>query len=115
MTTGVGGSTAKHQRSPSQVGGQLQHRAGFSAVDRAGPTAITAAKRSHVSRVDQHDTSAQTAALKEHRQQSEMHVLPHTRLLPQLQALPSCFSAAIELTRNALPATADRQHEPDCL
>lgn len=115
MTTGVGGSSAKHQRSPSHVGEQRQHRPGFTAVDGAETTAITAAKRYHVSRDDKHDASAQTAALKEHRQQSEMQVLQHTRLLTQLQTLPSVFSAATELTRNAHPATADRQREPDCL
>lgn len=113
MITGVGGSTAKHQRSPSPVGEQRQLRPGFSAVDGAGAAAITAAKRSHVSRVDQYDTSTQTAALTEQSQQSEMHALPHTRLLPQLQALPSGFSAAPELTRDVFPATANRQHKPD--
>ena len=113
MITGVRGRAAKHQRSPSQVGEQCQLCPGFSAVNGAGAAAIATAERSHVSRVDQHDTLTQTAALTEQSQQSEMHTLPHTEFLPQLQASPCSFTTATEFPRDVLPATADRQHKPD--
>ena len=113
MIAEVGGSTAQDQRSPAQVGQQCQLCPEFSAVDGAGATAITTAKRSHVSRVDQYDAATQTATLTKQRQQSEMHTLPHTEFLPELQASPCSFTAATEFPRDVLPATADRQHEPD--
>ena len=113
MITGVRGRAAKHQRNPSPVGQQRQLCPGFSAVDGAGAAAITAAKRPHVSRVDQYDTTTQTAALTEQGQQPEMHVLPHPQLLPQLQTSPSGFTATPKLTRDVLPATTDSQHKPD--
>ena len=103
MITGVRGSTAKHQRSSSQIREQRQLCPGFSAVNGAGTTAITTTKRSHVSRVDHHDAATQAAALTEQSQQSEMHTLPHTEFLPELQALPSGFSTATKLTRDVLP------------